>query len=46
MPSLITAVARFAIEKVQPKVAEMDEKEQMDKEIWKGLFEQGVRLKT
>jgi hypothetical protein len=36
-------VARFAVEKVQPKVTEMDEKEKVDPEILRGLFEQGVR---
>lgn len=33
---------RFANEVVGPKVREMDEKENMDSEIIKGLFEQGV----
>jgi hypothetical protein len=28
---------------VKPKVREMDEKEMMDAEVIKGLFEQGVR---
>ena len=36
-------VRRFATDVVQPKVREMDEKEQMDPEIIKGLFDQGVR---
>lgn len=35
-------MARFAQEVVKPKVAEMDEKEYMDKSILNGLFEQGV----
>lgn len=35
-------VARFAREKVQPLVREMDESSQMDKSIINGLFEQGV----
>ena len=35
-------VARFARNKVQPLVREMDEKSEMDKEIIKGMFEQGV----
>lgn len=35
------AVSRFAAEKVKPLVAEMDEKEEIKPEIWKGLFEQG-----
>lgn len=34
---------RFANEVVGPKVREMDEKESMDPEIIKGIFEQGVR---
>lgn len=33
---------RFANEVVAPKVREMDEKETMDSEIIKGIFEQGV----
>jgi short/branched chain acyl-CoA dehydrogenase len=36
------AVKRFAEEVVAPKVLEMDEKELMDPEIIKGLFEQGL----
>lgn len=35
-------VKRFANEVVGPKVREMDEKENMDSEVIKGLFEQGV----
>ncbi|EJD50735.1 acyl-CoA oxidase [Auricularia subglabra TFB-10046 SS5] len=35
-------VRRFATEVVGPKVREMDENEMMDKEIIKGLFEQGL----
>ncbi|THU79990.1 mitochondrial acyl-CoA dehydrogenase [Dendrothele bispora CBS 962.96] len=35
-------VRRFATEVVQPKVREMDEKEQMDPSIIQGLFEQGL----
>ncbi|KAF7729029.1 hypothetical protein EC973_005060 [Apophysomyces ossiformis] len=35
-------VARFAQDVVKPKVAEMDEKEYMDKSVLKGLFEQGL----
>ncbi|KAF5349307.1 hypothetical protein D9758_011765 [Tetrapyrgos nigripes] len=35
-------VRRFAAEVVQPKVREMDEKEQMDPSIIQGLFEQGL----
>ncbi|KAG0165694.1 hypothetical protein DFQ28_008456 [Apophysomyces sp. BC1034] len=35
-------VARFAQDVVKPKVADMDEKEYMDKDILKGLFEQGL----
>ncbi|KAI9034128.1 acyl-CoA dehydrogenase/oxidase [Hyaloraphidium curvatum] len=52
MPSLYTfteeetmlkeAVARFAKEVVGPKVAEMDEKELLDKEVLKGLFDNGL----
>ncbi|EIW82036.1 acyl-CoA oxidase [Coniophora puteana RWD-64-598 SS2] len=36
------SVQRFAAEVVGPKVREMDEKEKMDPEIIKGLFEQGL----
>ncbi|KAJ7286860.1 acyl-CoA oxidase [Mycena rebaudengoi] len=36
------AVQRFATDVVGPKVREMDEKEQMDPEVIKGLFEQGL----
>ncbi|KAJ1980249.1 hypothetical protein H4R35_001199 [Dimargaris xerosporica] len=36
------AVAKFAQEKVQPKVAEMDETEQVDASIMQGLFDQGL----
>lgn len=36
------AVQRFAQEVVAPKVEAMEEKEQMDPEIIKGLFEQGL----
>lgn len=36
-------VRKFATEVVQPKVYAMDEAEQMDPSIIKGLFEQGVR---
>lgn len=39
-------VARFAQEQVLPKVAKMDETEQLDKDVLKGLFEQGVRFQT
>ncbi|KAF5385691.1 hypothetical protein D9757_005557 [Collybiopsis confluens] len=35
-------VQRFANDVVKPKVREMDENEQMDPEIIKGLFEQGL----
>ena len=35
-------VKRYADEVVAPKVREMDENEMMDKDIIKGLFEQGV----
>lgn len=35
-------VRRFASDVVAPKVREMDEKELMDPEVIKGLFEQGV----
>ena len=35
-------VSRFAREKIQPLVREMDEKSEMDKGIIKGMFEQGV----
>lgn len=38
-----TSVKRFATDVVGPKVREMDENEQMDPQVIKGLFEQGVR---
>jgi len=41
---IVVVVRRFANDVVSPKVREMDEKETMDPEIIKGLFEQGVRL--
>ena len=37
-------VQRFATDVVAPKVREMDENEQMDPAIVKGLFDQGVSL--
>jgi short/branched chain acyl-CoA dehydrogenase len=37
-------VKRFAVDVVGPKVREMDENENMDPEIIKGLFDQGVRF--
>lgn len=37
------AVAKFAQEKIKPLVADMDEKQYMDKGIVKSLFEAGVR---
>src|SRR6266571_6556649 len=37
------SVKRFAVDVVEPKVREMDEQENMDPSIIKGLFEQGVR---
>ncbi|KXN84198.1 Short/branched chain specific acyl-CoA dehydrogenase, mitochondrial [Leucoagaricus sp. SymC.cos] len=36
------AVQRFAVDVVGPKVREMDENEQMDSSVIKGLFEQGL----
>jgi len=36
------SVANFAKQKILPKVQEMDEKEKLDPEILKGLFEQGI----
>lgn len=39
----VRLVRRFANEVVAPKVREMDEKEMMEPEIIKNLFEQGVR---
>ncbi|CAG8499459.1 1127_t:CDS:10 [Paraglomus brasilianum] len=36
------SVASFAKQKILPKVQEMDEKEKLDPEILKGLFEQGI----
>jgi hypothetical protein len=41
--SYAVLVRRFATDVVGPKVREMDENEQMDPAIIKGLFEQGVR---
>ncbi|KAF9998616.1 hypothetical protein BGZ79_007717 [Entomortierella chlamydospora] len=35
-------VARFANEQVLPKVAKMDETEELDKDVLKGLFENGL----
>ena len=40
--SIPCTVSRFAREKIQPLVREMDEKSEMDKGIIKGMFEQGV----
>ena len=40
---LILLVARFAIEKIQPLVSEMDKNSVMDESIITGMFEQGVR---
>ena len=42
MNFLSFVVNKFAQSVVQPKVAEMDEKERLDKDILKGLFEQGL----
>lgn len=39
--SITISVSRFAAEKVKPLVSEMDEKEQVNPAIWKGLFDQG-----
>ena len=36
------SVSRYAREKVAPLVSKMDEKEQIDKQIWKDLFDQGL----
>ncbi len=44
--SVFCLVARFAREKVAPLVREMDEVSQMNTEIIKGLFEQGVSTLT
>jgi short/branched chain acyl-CoA dehydrogenase len=41
--STISSVKRFASDVVEPKVREMDEQENMDPSIIRGLFEQGVR---
>jgi len=43
-PCFITThtVTKFAQEKVAPLVKEMDEKEELDQSVIKGLFEQGV----
>lgn len=35
-------VAKFAQERVAPLVKEMDEKEELDRSVIDGLFEQGV----
>ena len=35
-------MSKFAREKVAPLVKEMDEKEELDRSIMDGLFEQGV----
>ncbi|KAF0438097.1 acyl-CoA dehydrogenase NM domain-like protein [Gigaspora margarita] len=40
--SIRDTVARFAQEKILPKVREMDETEKLDQNILKGLFEQGL----
>ena len=37
-------VARFATEKIQPLVSEMDQNSEMDKSVITGMFEQGVGL--
>ena len=37
-------VARFATEKIQPLVSEMDQNSEMDESIIKGMFDQGVSL--
>lgn len=37
-------VTKFAQERVAPLVQEMDEKEELDQSIIKGLFEQGVSV--
>ena len=37
------SVTRFATEKIQPLVSEMDQKSEMDESIIDGMFEQGVR---
>jgi hypothetical protein len=40
----LKTVRRFSADVVAPRVRDMDENEAMDKEVIKGLFEQGVRL--
>ena len=40
---LSSLVARFAREKIQPHVRQMDETSNMDKSVISGLFQQGVR---
>ena len=35
-------VARFAMEKIQPLVSEMDQNSEMDLSVVRGMFEQGV----
>jgi hypothetical protein len=37
-------VAKLAVEKIQPLVKEMDEKNMLDKSVIKALFDNGVRL--
>ena len=40
---VVFLVRRFAQDKLQPLVREMDDKSEMDKSVIKGLFDQGVR---
>ena len=41
---ILFLVARFATEKIQPLVSEMDQSSEMDESIIKGMFDQGVSL--
>ena len=37
-------VAKFAMEKIQPLVPEMDRNSEMDPSVIRGMFEQGVSI--
>ena len=41
---LLFSVARFAAEKIQPLVSEMDKNSEMDLSVIQGMFEQGVSI--
>lgn len=40
---MLYIVSRFARDKISPFVREMDDKSEMNQDIIKGLFDQGVR---